>query len=236
MASLHLPPALAAAAHSDIETAYYGSPDNLFLILCCAAFRLHAATAMRAALRQWNRDPFIHPRRNGAARLSAIAPARLAPWPLRVDFRIAARMWRRLTLAGTQRCFQFPAQPFGFLLEALGFPLKPIILPPELLVLLLRPFQLSPGDKVDGFSWFVTRRPPNWSHPPYGSRKGGFCPAKTSGSRIQDVLRLVNKYAGVQRQLFDALALERISQSGIRGLQCFLTAGHCDALRHFSQL
>jgi len=103
-------------------------------------------------------------------------------------------MWRRLTLAGTQRQFQFPAQPFGFLLEALGFALKPVILLPELLVLLLRPFQLSPGDKVDGFSWFVTRRPPNWSHPPYGSRKGGFCPAKTSGNRIQDVLRLVNKY------------------------------------------
>jgi len=43
MASLHSPLALEAAAHSDIETAHYGSPDNLFLILCFAAFPLHAA-------------------------------------------------------------------------------------------------------------------------------------------------------------------------------------------------
>src|SRR5512132_3439173 len=112
MASLHPPPALAAAAHRDIETTHHGSSDNLFLILCFAAFRVHAAAAMRAAPRQWNSDPFIRPRRNGAARLSAIAAARLASRPLRACFDVAARMWRRLTLAGTQRCFQFPAQTF----------------------------------------------------------------------------------------------------------------------------
>jgi hypothetical protein len=40
MASLHPPLALLAPPHSDIETAHYGSPDNLFLILCFAAFPL----------------------------------------------------------------------------------------------------------------------------------------------------------------------------------------------------
>ena len=67
MASLHPPLTLVAPAHSDIETSHYGSPDNLFLILCFAAFRFHAAAAMRAALWQWNRDSFIHARRDGAA-------------------------------------------------------------------------------------------------------------------------------------------------------------------------
>jgi hypothetical protein len=50
MASLHPPLTLVAPAHSNIETAHYGSPDNLFLILCFAAFRFHATAAMRAAL------------------------------------------------------------------------------------------------------------------------------------------------------------------------------------------
>src|ERR1700686_556502 len=110
MASLHSPPALAAVAHSDIETAYYGPPDNIFLILRFAAFRLHAAPAMRATLWQWNRDLFIHARWDGTARLPAVAAARFASRPPRVGFGVAPRMWRRLALAGTQRCFQFPAQ------------------------------------------------------------------------------------------------------------------------------
>jgi hypothetical protein len=77
MAPLHPPLALATPAYRDIETAHYGSPDNLFLILCFEAFPLHAAT-MRAALRQGNRNPFIHARRDGTARLSAVAAARFA--------------------------------------------------------------------------------------------------------------------------------------------------------------
>src|SRR5207248_7317782 len=109
MASLDPPLALAAAAHGDIETAHYGSPDNFFLILCFATFRFHAAAAMRAVLRQWNRDPFIHPRWNGAARLSTIALARLAARPLWVGFRVTPRMRRALTLASAQRGFQLPA-------------------------------------------------------------------------------------------------------------------------------
>ena len=119
MASLHPPLAIAAATHSDIETAHDGPPDNLFLILGFAAFRLHAAAAMRAALRQGNRDSFIHARRDGTARLPAIAAARFAAWALRVGFWVAARMRCGLTLAGTQRRFQFPAQPLRFLFQAL---------------------------------------------------------------------------------------------------------------------
>src|SRR5262245_60796242 len=68
MASLYPPPALAAAAHRNIETAHHGPPDDLFMILCFAACQLHAASAMRTALRQWDRDPFIHAFRDSAAR------------------------------------------------------------------------------------------------------------------------------------------------------------------------
>src|SRR5436190_17775275 len=106
MASLHPPPAAAAAAHIDIETAHDGPPDNLFLILCFAAFPLHAAAAMRTALGQGNLDPFIHPPWDRAARLSAIASARLAARAIRVAFGCAPRMRRGLALAGAQRGFQ----------------------------------------------------------------------------------------------------------------------------------
>ena len=68
MAPLDAPVAIAAMAYSDIETAHDGTPNDLFLILCFAAFRLYPATAMRAALRQWNGDPFVHAPRDGAAR------------------------------------------------------------------------------------------------------------------------------------------------------------------------
>src|SRR6266849_1016462 len=105
MTSLHPPPALAAATHSDVETAHDGSPNNLFLILCFAALRLYAPAAIRAVRRQWNRDLFIHALRNRAACLPTIAAARFAAGPLRVGFRIAARMWCGLPLAGAQRCF-----------------------------------------------------------------------------------------------------------------------------------
>src|SRR5216683_6805461 len=102
MASLYAASAIAAATHGDIETTYDGPPDNVFLILRFAAFRLHAAAAMRAVLRQCNRDPFIHARRDGAACLSAVAAARFAARPLRVGLWVAPRMGRGLTLAGTQ--------------------------------------------------------------------------------------------------------------------------------------
>ena len=127
MASLNPPLTLVAPAHSDIETSHYGSPDNLFLILCFAAFRFHAATAMRAALWQWNRDSFIHARRDGTARLPAIAAARFAAWPLWVGFWCAARMGCGLALAGAQRGFQFPAQTLRFLFQALVVFAQPVI-------------------------------------------------------------------------------------------------------------
>ena len=66
MASLHTPLTLMAAAHSDVETAYYGSPDNLFLILYFEVFPLHTTATMRAAFRQRNRDSLIH--RDGIGR------------------------------------------------------------------------------------------------------------------------------------------------------------------------
>ena len=121
MASLHPPLAVPTAAHVDIETTHDGPSNNLFLILRFAAFLFHAAAAMRAALRQGNRDPFIHARRNGAARLPAVAAARFAAWTLRIGFGIAPRVRRGLALAGAQRGFQFAAQTLSFLLQALVF-------------------------------------------------------------------------------------------------------------------
>ena len=119
MASLHTPVAIAAVTHSKIEAAHDGPPDDLFLILGFAAFRLHAATAMRTALRQWNRDSFIHARWSGTARLPTVAAAWFAAWALRIGFWVAPRMRGRLTLAGPQRRFQFPPQPLSLLLQAL---------------------------------------------------------------------------------------------------------------------
>ena len=158
MASLNPPLALAAPAHRDIETAHYGSPDNLFLILCFAAFPLHAAAAMRAALRQWNRDPFIHARRNRTARLPAVAAPRFAAGALRVGDWLAARMRRRLTLAGAQCGFQLPAQPLGFLLKTVDLFAQPV-------VFLLHPVQLSFRNKLDALRLSVSGGSATWFHP-----------------------------------------------------------------------
>jgi hypothetical protein len=158
MPPLYPPLAVVAAAHSDIETAHDGPPDNVFLILRLTAFRLHAAAAVRAALRHWNRNPFIHARRHGTARLPAGAAARLTAWPLWVGLWCAARMRRGLTPAGTQRCFQFPAQTFGFLFQALDLFAQP-------LVFLLRSIQLSFRNKLHALRLLVCGRPANWSQP-----------------------------------------------------------------------
>src|ERR1041384_7367560 len=119
MASLHAPVAIAAVSHSNIETAHEGPPDDLFLILGFAAFRVHAAATMWAALRQGDRDSFIHARWGGTARLPAVAPAGFAAGAPRIRFWLAPRMRGSLTLTGTQRRFQFPAQPLRFLFQAL---------------------------------------------------------------------------------------------------------------------
>ena len=158
MASLHPPLAVAAAPHSDIETAHYGAPDNLFLLLCFAAFRFHAAAAMRAVLWQWNRDSFIYARWDGAARLPAVVAARFAAWPLWIGFWGAARMRRGLALAGAQRGLQFLAETLDFLLE-------PLNLVSLLLNSLLGPVQLSLGNKIDAFRLLVPRGLARWSHP-----------------------------------------------------------------------
>ena len=158
MSPLHPPPAVAAAPHRDIETAHNGSPHNLFLILGFAAFRLHAAAAMLAALRQRNRDSFIDARRGGAAGLPAVVAAGFAAWALRVGLGCAARMWLRLTLAGTQRRFQFPTQTLRFLLQTLDLFAQP-------LVFLLRPVQLPFRNELDAFRWLVCGGSANWFHP-----------------------------------------------------------------------
>src|SRR5260370_7903910 len=108
MAPLHPPPARAAPAHRDIETAHYGAPDNLFLILCFAALRLHAPAAMRTVRRQWNRDPFIYARRDGAACLPAVATARVAAWPLRIGFWPAPPLRVPLTATAPHPSPHFP--------------------------------------------------------------------------------------------------------------------------------
>jgi hypothetical protein len=119
MAPLDAPVANAAVTYSDIETAHDGTPDDLFLILCFVAFRLHPAAKMRAALRRWNGYPFVHTPRNGAAPPLAIAATGFAAWALRIGYWCAARMRGGLTSAGAQRGFQFPPQPLRLLFQAL---------------------------------------------------------------------------------------------------------------------
>src|SRR5262249_41055355 len=165
MASLHTPLAVATAAHSDIETAYDRPPDDLFLILRVAAFRLHVAAAMRAALRQSNLDPFIHPRGDWATGLPAIASARFPAWPLRIGFRRAARMWRGLTFAGAQRGFQFPAKAFGFLLQSRRFPSEALVFLAQMLIFLLGLIQVAFGNKVDATVRIVHGGSATRSHP-----------------------------------------------------------------------
>jgi hypothetical protein len=158
MASLYAASAIAAATHGDIETTYDSPPHNLFLILRFAAFRLHTPAAMRTVIRQGNRDAFIHPRRYGAARLSTVAAARFTARSLRIGFRPAPRMGRRLTLGSTQSCFQLPAQTFRFLFQALDLFAQPVVFLP-------RSIQLSFGNELDAFGVRVSRRPSRRSHP-----------------------------------------------------------------------
>ena len=158
MASLHAPVTIAAAAHGDIETSDDGPPDDLLLILGFAAFPLHTAAAMRAVLRQRNRDPFIHPRWDGAARLPAVAAAGFAAWAPRVGFGVTARMRRSLPLVGAQGGFQFPAQPLCFLLQ-------PLVLFAEPIDFLLRLVQIPFRNKLDALGLPVWSGPTDWFHP-----------------------------------------------------------------------
>jgi hypothetical protein len=130
MAPLDPPVAIAAVAHSDIETAHDGTPNDLFLILCFAALRLHPAAAMRAALRQWNGNPFIHAPRDGESRLPAVAATGFAAWALRIGFGCAVRMRGGLTSARAQRGFQLAAQRLRLLFETLDLFLEPFTLLP----------------------------------------------------------------------------------------------------------
>jgi hypothetical protein len=101
MASLHPPRAHPATAHRNVKAAHHGPPHDVFLMLRLAAFRLHATAAVRATLRQRDRDLFIDTRRDRAARLPTVAATRLAAWPPRVGFWFSAGVRRRLPLAGS---------------------------------------------------------------------------------------------------------------------------------------
>ena len=99
MAPLHPASAIAAAAHRDIETAHHGAPHNLFLMLRFVALKLHAAATMGALRRQRHGDRFIHARRDGAAGLPPIAPARFAARAFGLAFglpRECGAAWRLL--------------------------------------------------------------------------------------------------------------------------------------------
>src|ERR1051326_7135455 len=111
MASLYATVAIAAVSHSNIETAHDGAPDDLFLILGLAVLRPHAAAAMRAVLRQGNRDSFVHARWGGTTRLPAVAAAGFAAGALRIRFWLAPRMRGSLPFTGTQSRFQFSPAP-----------------------------------------------------------------------------------------------------------------------------
>ena len=165
MTPLNAPVAIAAVAYRDIETAHDGTPDNLFLILCFAAFRLHPAAAMRAVFRQWNGDPFIYARRDRTACPPAVAAPRFSARPLRIGFGVASRMRRGLALTGAQSGFQFSAQPLRLLFQALDLFLLPFTLLPQPLVLLLRPIQLPLGNKLDAIGLLVCGSPGDWFHP-----------------------------------------------------------------------
>src|SRR5262245_22158639 len=115
MAPLYPPLAITTASHGDIETAHHGTPDNPFLVLRFAAFLRHAAAAMRTALWQGNRDPFIDAPRNGAACWPAVAAPRFAAGALRIGFGVAARVRCGLTFTGAQGGFQLATETFRFL-------------------------------------------------------------------------------------------------------------------------
>jgi hypothetical protein len=67
-------------------------------------------------------------------------------------------VWRRLTLAGAQRRFQFSTQTLRFLLQTLD-------LFAQLFVFPLRPVQLPFRNELDAFRWLVCGWPANWFHP-----------------------------------------------------------------------
>jgi hypothetical protein len=63
-----------------------------------------------------------------------------------------------LPLAGAQRCFQFPAQAFSFLFQALDLFAQP-------LVFLLRSIELLFRNKFNALRWLVCGEPTNGFHP-----------------------------------------------------------------------
>jgi len=137
-----------------------GPPHNLFLVLRLAAFRLHAAAATWAALRQRNHDHdlFIHPRWGGAASLvgrSGILAygAAAVGWPL-VCHQNEARLdacWRVTLLPTAGADVRFPVSGLDLFAQ------------PQ--VLLLRSIQIPFRNKLDALRLTVCSGPANWSHP-----------------------------------------------------------------------
>src|SRR6266545_3248657 len=97
-----------------------------------------------------------------------------------------------LSLAGAQRCFQFPAQAFGFLFQALDLLAQP-------LVFLLRSIQLWFRNKLNALRLLVCGGPTNWSHPTLRYPKPHLLSSRIFGRRFQRSLRLVNQYTEAKR-------------------------------------
>jgi hypothetical protein len=176
MTPLHPAMALLAAAQGDIEATHDRAPDNFSLELRLGGLIAHGASAIGAAFGQGNRDLLIDARGKGTARLPAVIPARLAPWPLGTALESSPRMRSRLALARPQRCFQFLAQPLNFLSQALN-------LFSQLLVLALRPVQVLLGNEFDGFRWRVGLCA--WSHHLTVAETSAFVQRNLSRGRIQ---------------------------------------------------
>ena len=139
-------------------------------------------------------------------------------------------MRRGLTLAGAQRRFQFPAQAFGFLFQALDS----LCAACSFSCCARSRSRFGTNSMLSGCLSAAGR--PTGLIQPYGSRSRIFCPAKSSDGRFQRSLRLVNKYGfsisqPATRLVEDYLAISWIVTTGPRdslGLASFqLFAGPC---------
>ena len=92
----------------------------------------------------------------------------------------STRMRRGLALTGSQGCFQLFMEPLVFLLEPIHLPLLLFDLSLLLLDLLLLPVQLLFANKLEYVRLSSTLLLASGrSHPPYSSRNGVLCPAKS---------------------------------------------------------
>ena len=109
-----------------------------------------------------------------------VGRAWFAAWPLRVGLGFPTGMRRGLALTGSQGCFQLFMEPLVFRLEAIDLPLLPFDVSLLLLDLLLLTVQLLLANKLEYVRLYSTLLLASGrSHPPYSSRNGVLCPAKS---------------------------------------------------------